>query len=711
MKRILSSIIFFGITISLYAQHPCFTHLKNYTVPQNFEFGSMAGFYTLDEINRQLDSMQLMYPNLITLKANIDTFHSIEGRPMYWLEITNLQDSAHHKPQVLFTALHHAMEPMGMQQLIFFMDYLLENYGTDPEITYLINNLEIYFVPVVNPDGYEYNHSVNPNGSGTWRKNRRDNSILSGVDLNRNYGVAWGYDDLGSSSITVHPWYRGDSAFSEPETQAMRYFLQHHKFQSAINWHSWGNFLIYPWNYKNYYTKDSTTFEAFCKLMAYESNYVYGTVYETYGYQSNGDADDWAYGDTTTKNSILSLTAESGNSSDGFWPPLTRIIELCKEALPNDLYFLRLNLHYAKVHDLSSSVLITTQDYLQYKVQNLGLDTPSTFTLHFNSLTPGFTIDTTSKIYNNLHNLQEINDSINYNISFTTASELKYIITIDNGSYTYTDTIIKNFAPLSLYFADDCSTMNNFSGTDWGLATNQYFSFPSSITESPNGNYTNLQQSDLTFDSVIDLTNANYATVNFHAKWNLENNYDYVQLLISTDGGATWTPLCGKYSETGSTGTISTEPTGQPVWDATQNNWILEDVPLIDYLGNLIKLKFSFHANISNTRDGFYFDDFKIYVVQNIGAQINTYNSNNEITINPNPFHDFVTINASDKEFLNVTITDMFGNTIQQKRMYTNGILTHFAINRIKKTGFQQIDIFPVQICVLQIFFLQMVHI
>jgi len=664
-----------SISFHLSAQYPCFSHLKNYTVPQYFETGSMGGFYTPDEINRQLDSMQLMFPNLITMKANIDTFHSIEGRPMYWVEITNLQDSAHHKPQVLFTAVHHAMEPMGMQQLIFFMDYLLENYGTDPEITYLVNNLEIYFVPVVNPDGYAYNYSVGPNGSGTWRKNRRDNSLFSGVDLNRNYGVAWGYDDLGSSSIKVHPWYRGTGAFSEPETQAMRYFLQHHAFQSAINWHSWGNFLIYPWNYKNYYTPDSTTFEAFCKLMAYESNYVYGTVFETYGYQSNGDADDWAYGDTLTKNRILSLTAESGTSTDGFWPPLTRIIDLCKEALPNDLTFLRLNLHFAKVHDLSSSVLTPTSDLLQYNVQNLGLDTPSTFAIHFTSLTPGFTIDTIPKIYYNLHKLQEVNDSINYNISLTSAAELQYIIYTDNGNYTYADTITKYYDPLSLYFADDCSTMNNFSGTDWGLATNQYYSFPSSITESPNGNYNNSQQSDLTIDSLIDLTNAYYATVNFHAKWDLENNYDYVQLMASTDGGSTWTSLCGKYSETGSTGTISTEPTGQPVWDASQKSWILEDVPLTDYLGTQVKLKFSFHSNLINTRDGFYFDDLKIYVMHNPSSQVNTYSQNLNITINPNPVHDFVYINAGNKEPLDVSITDMFGKTILHKIIYAEGAL------------------------------------
>lgn len=650
MVRFSLSIILFCVVVSASAQYSCFSRLKNYNTPQYFRNGSMGGFYTLAEINTQLDSMVLLYPNIITAKADIDTFHSIEGRPMYWVEITNLADSANHKPQVMFTALHHAMEPMGMQQLIFFMYYLLENYGTNPEITYLVNNLEIYFIPVVNPDGYEYNYSTNPTGGGIWRKNRRGNSILSGVDLNRNYGTYWGYDNIGSSNIPSAYWYRGDSAFSEPETQALKYFEMHHNFKSAINWHSWGDYLIYPWNYSNHYTADSTIYEEFCRVMAYESNYVYGTVYEDYGYQSNGDADDWAYTDTLGKYSILSLTAESGNSSDGFWPtPNSRIVELCKEALPVDLAFLRLNLHYAKIHDMSSTVLDLPSGYLQYRVQNLGLALPSSFTVRFTSLMPGLTISTAPKHYNMLTKLQEVNDSISYNISLSSASRLKYLVSIDNGSFVYTDTVVKIFAPGSLYLSSDCSTMKHFSGNDWGTDTTQYYTYPSSITESPYGNYSILQQSTLNVDTIIDLTNAQYATVNFHAKWNTENNYDYVQFFASTDNGSTWTALCGRYSEIGSSSSITTEPSGAPVWDDIQKSWIMEDIPLTNYIGQAVQVKFYFSSDQSNTRDGFYFDDFKIYVVPKTTTNNKDYFINFGITINPNPVINNLAIETQQK--------------------------------------------------------------
>jgi murein tripeptide amidase MpaA len=67
------------------------------------------------------------------------------------------------------------------------MWYLLENYGTNDEVTYLVNNHQLYFVPCINPDGYVYNQTTNPNGGGMWRKNRRNNGGgVYGVDLNQN---------------------------------------------------------------------------------------------------------------------------------------------------------------------------------------------------------------------------------------------------------------------------------------------------------------------------------------------------------------------------------------------------------------------------------------------------------------------------------------------------------------------------------------------
>ena len=126
-----------------------------------FGYGSMGGYYTLAEIEADLDEMFQLFPNLITQKFSIGT--SIEGKPIWAVKISDNPNSNENESAVGFDALVHAREPQSMATQMYFIWYLLENYGTDPEATYLINNREIYCVPCFNPDGYEYNRLTDPN--------------------------------------------------------------------------------------------------------------------------------------------------------------------------------------------------------------------------------------------------------------------------------------------------------------------------------------------------------------------------------------------------------------------------------------------------------------------------------------------------------------------------------------------------------------------
>lgn len=119
----------------------------------------MGGFYTLAEVISKIDSMRLLYPNLITTKVSIG--NSVESRPIYMVKISDNADIDENEPELLYTALHHAREPQSMMQMIYFMYYLLENYNTNPSVQYIVNNREMYFIPVLNPDGYEYNRTTN----------------------------------------------------------------------------------------------------------------------------------------------------------------------------------------------------------------------------------------------------------------------------------------------------------------------------------------------------------------------------------------------------------------------------------------------------------------------------------------------------------------------------------------------------------------------
>ena len=294
-----------------------------------FGFGSMGGFYIYDEVIAELDTMRMLYPNLITAKYSIG--NTLEGRTVWAVKISDNPDITEGEPEIFYNSLIHAREPAGMMAVIYFMYYLLENYGNDPEISYLIDNRELYFVPVINVDGYVYNEQTNPNGGGMWRKNRKDNGNgCFGVDLNRNFGYMWGYNNLGSSPEPCDQTYRGTAAFSEPETQVIRDFCNSRNFKLTINFHTKGNLLLYSWGYINSPTPDNDWFAECSSLMVVFNGYEAGQS-PLVLYEVNGSADDWMYGEQVAKSKIFAMTPEVGNDDDGFWPPPERIFPLAEE--------------------------------------------------------------------------------------------------------------------------------------------------------------------------------------------------------------------------------------------------------------------------------------------------------------------------------------------------------------------------------------------
>ncbi|MFQ5628338.1 MAG: M14 family zinc carboxypeptidase [bacterium] len=298
---------------------------------QGFGFGSMGGYYTFAEVVQELDNMLAKYPGLISQRQSLGT--SIEGRDLWMVKISDNPNIDENEEEILYTGLHHAREPQSMATTVYFMWYLLENYGSDPTVTFLVDNRELYFMPVVNPDGYVYNELTNPNGGGFWRKNRRNNGDGSfGVDLNRNYGYKWGFDNIGSSPNPSSSTYRGTAAFSEPATQIMRDFAISREFTMAYNYHSYGNLLIFPWGYiANFFTDDHALFVSLSQNMIQFNNYTFGTANQTVGYLVNGEANDWFYGEQTLKGKVLGFTPEVGNNFDGFWPNQNRIFPIADE--------------------------------------------------------------------------------------------------------------------------------------------------------------------------------------------------------------------------------------------------------------------------------------------------------------------------------------------------------------------------------------------
>jgi len=292
-----------------------------------FGQGGMGGYYTLAEIESVLDQMRAAYPTLISARQSIG--QTLEGRDIWMVKISDNPDVDEAEPETRIDSLHHAREPEGMQASLWFMLSLLEGYGTDPLSTFLVDEREMYFIPCVNADGYEYNRQTNPGGGGLWRKNRRNNGGGDfGVDLNRNYPFSWGVDDLGSSPDPGSEVYRGSGAGSEPEIQAMVSFIDGRDFETALSVHTYGGYWLAPWGYELSGTPDLALFDEIGALATAINGYEFGPAGDVL-YIANGVTFDYDYGVHGT----MGWTPEIGNSGDGFWPAQSRIVPLAEQNL------------------------------------------------------------------------------------------------------------------------------------------------------------------------------------------------------------------------------------------------------------------------------------------------------------------------------------------------------------------------------------------
>lgn len=185
----------------------------DWTEPTNFNLGaSFGGCLTVQETLDELDQMRTLYPSLISVKADAspsnqttwgNTLGSVgnqwTGQTIYYVKISDNPDGADDatEPDILYTSMIHSRELSALMGNIYFMWYLLENYSTNSAVKNLVDNNELFFVPIVNPDGLKWNEKIAPGGGGMQRKNLRPNGGDSGtvsssnnkrgVDVNRNF--------------------------------------------------------------------------------------------------------------------------------------------------------------------------------------------------------------------------------------------------------------------------------------------------------------------------------------------------------------------------------------------------------------------------------------------------------------------------------------------------------------------------------------------
>ena len=586
-------------------------------IERDFPLGSMQGNYTWDELNDHFDELRTQYTPIMTDRIIIG--ESMDGHDIWAFKVSDNPNEDEEEPEVLYTGLTHAREPVGMMNLFYFVQLLCENYGTDPELTYLVDNREMWFIPVINPDGYLYNESIQPNGGGMHRKNRRDTNCGDGtnrgVDLNRNYGYGWGANNTGSSPDPCSTTYRGTEEFSEPETAAVRDFVEDREFMNVLHYHAYSNVLIHPYGNASLPEEpDLTTYREVGEEMTHYNGYAVGTGFEVIGYTVNGDAVDWSYGDQ----GLIAYTPEVGSSSQGFWPPEDHVETLCQEQVhPNKIFaFVAGSDFMIGDENIDDSVVEPgTVVTLEIEIQNRGLtDSDGPVEVLFQALNGHISLVDSIVVIDEIPTRESEIILIELSISSETVvgTETGLILSVhDNISFQRSDTIRFVVGQPSILFLDGFETgLDNWSiDGDWGLTTASATG-DHALTDSPNGDYGSGQTTVAELSVNIGFEFIVHPIIRFKAQWDIEENWDFVRLqaFIPEEG---WVSLAGDFTEMGSG--QPAQPDGEPGYDGVQIDWIEETIQL-DQLNGNNPTAFRFIQTSDNYQegDGFSIDDFTI---------------------------------------------------------------------------------------------------
>ncbi|OYD17030.1 hypothetical protein CH333_02115 [candidate division WOR-3 bacterium JGI_Cruoil_03_44_89] len=319
--------------------------MRYFSIISIFLFASaLAGpfdprYHTYDEELAELDSLCGEYGDIMVL----DTlgWSSIDSIPIVGVKISDNPDVFEDEPKVLYNGLHHAEEFVSTEFCMYLINDLLAGYGHNAEITRWTDSVEIWVIPMLNPEG----HGVAITGVDTiWRKNKRDNNEngafdtdFDGVDLNRNYDFKW---DIGGSTDPPSEYYRGPNPFSENETRIIRDLTLQNRFMFDICYHcartGLTEMVYYPWRWHGQFSPDDDVIQVIADSVAKSiPNFAgTGTYTALYGNLSQGgSARNWFYGAVGT----IAFTIEL---SERCYPPGEFVDSICENNLGGPYYLL-----------------------------------------------------------------------------------------------------------------------------------------------------------------------------------------------------------------------------------------------------------------------------------------------------------------------------------------------------------------------------------
>jgi Zinc carboxypeptidase/Immune inhibitor A-like, MAM domain len=305
-----------GIDLGLWRDRQGRTQTERAALQQANGFEVYRSFDEPGGIRDEMYELARNNPQLLKLEV-LGTTH--QGREYIALKMTqsarDVPDGS--RPAVLYVATHHAREWISTEVARRLLHWYIDQWrANNKDIKRLLKDVELWFVLVHNPDGYEYTFDV----ERLWRKNLRDNDgngIINnndGVDPNRNYSEHWNYDTEGSSSLLPSQTYRGPNPESEPETKALVSLFNRVPFRFAISYHSFGPLLLYPQGWQTLTpTADDPIYVALTGTDTDPAVEGFNPGVSADLYTTNGEFTDWAHG----QRGALSWTPELSQGCPG----------------------------------------------------------------------------------------------------------------------------------------------------------------------------------------------------------------------------------------------------------------------------------------------------------------------------------------------------------------------------------------------------------
>ena len=612
-----------------------------------FARGERGVYHTHTQMGQILADTETDH-SAIAVRGNIGS--SVQGRELWTMKISNNVNSEDAEPEIRISANMHGNEKIAMEMSLYLIEYLTDNYGQPgyEDVTNIVDNYEIHFLPLHNPDGHVANDRENANG----------------VDLNRNFPVPDG--SIGD-----------DNTYSE-EVETMHYknWCYGQNFVIGQDGHSGALVVNYPWDYTYDLCPDNDAFillseeYSFYNSPMWNGSFYHGITNGAQWYVTEGSIQDWAYHDTGSMHVIVEFSdsyAPPASQLDGYWDdnresfmhwmkaarygvngivtasdtgyPLYATVTVVGNDKPvytdpdfGDYYKLletgSYDISYSAAGYITHTEYGVSTTWGTPTLQNVQLNPEATGNVmgHVHEVGGVIPLDATLEVRSypaDIYVTTAYSDAGNdgfYEIDLIYGDYTFYVsapdhlpvdrqITVDSPGQT--QEFLLPFSETLALIQDDFEGGTGLWTGEWALSSDEYHSASHSMTDSPVGDSGHNQNNPCEMASSINLAEVIDPVLTFWARWDIEEDWDCVQLQISTNGGGTWTAISTAHTVPGSG--QGAQPDGEPVYENLQNAWVLETIDLAAWASESnVHLRFIYMSDGSIDEDGFYFDDFKV---------------------------------------------------------------------------------------------------